>query len=89
MLIHIGKTTVGRIWKHRINDSRMRRIPPHRRPQYTGMERMAILQLQAMRGWNKSENETGTGTILFGTRFASPHFHRSGTAFASLTCQHS
>ncbi len=41
--------------KLRINDSRMRRIPPHRRPQYTGMERMAILQLRAMRGWNKSE----------------------------------
>ena len=39
----------------RINDSRMRRIPPHRRPQYTEMERMAILQLRAMRGWNKSE----------------------------------
>ena len=27
--------------------------------------------------------------ILFGTRFASPLFHDSGTAFASLTCQHS
>ena len=28
---------------------------PNRRPQYTGLERMAILQLRAMRGWNKSE----------------------------------
>jgi putative transposase len=39
----------------RINYARMRRVPPHRRPQYTGMERMAILQLRAMRGWNKSK----------------------------------
>ena len=39
----------------RIHGARMRRVPPHRRPQYTGLERMAILQLRAMRGWNKSE----------------------------------
>ena len=39
----------------RINSARMRRVPPNRRPQYTGLERMAILQLRAMRGWNKSE----------------------------------
>ena len=39
----------------RINGNRMQRVPPHRRPQYTAMERMAILQLRAMRGWNKAE----------------------------------
>jgi transposase-like protein len=39
----------------RIHGARMRRVPPNRRPQYTGLERMAILQLRAMRGWNKSE----------------------------------
>jgi hypothetical protein len=39
----------------RINSARMRRVLPSRRPQYTGLERMAILQLRAMRGWNKSE----------------------------------
>ena len=39
----------------RLNGSRMQRVPPHRRPQYTGIERMAILQLRAMRGWNKTE----------------------------------
>ena len=39
----------------RIISARMRRVPAHRRPQYTGLERMAILQLRAMRGWNKSE----------------------------------
>ena len=39
----------------RINNARMSRVPSHRRPQYTGLERMAILQLRAMRGWNKSE----------------------------------
>ena len=39
----------------RINGSRMQRVAPHRRPQYTTVERMAILQLRAMRGWNKAE----------------------------------
>jgi hypothetical protein len=39
----------------RIISARMRRVPSNRRPQYTGLERMAILQLRAMRGWNKSE----------------------------------
>ena len=39
----------------RINGARMQRVPPQRRPQYTGIERMAILQLRAMRGWNKAE----------------------------------
>jgi len=39
----------------RIISARMRRVPANRRPQYTGLERMAILQLRAMRGWNKSE----------------------------------
>ena len=39
----------------RINSARMRRVLPSRRPQYTGLERMAILQLRARRGWNKSE----------------------------------
>ena len=40
----------------RINGARMQRVPPQRRPQYTGIERMAILQLRAMRGWNKAED---------------------------------
>ena len=39
----------------RINGDRMQRLAPHRRPQYTCVERMAILQLRAMRGWNKAE----------------------------------
>jgi hypothetical protein len=34
----------------RIISARMRRVPANRRPQYTGLERMAILQLRAMRG---------------------------------------
>ena len=38
-----------------ILDARIKRVPPHRRPQYTTVERMAILQLRAMRGWNKAE----------------------------------
>ncbi len=39
----------------RINGARMKRVPSQRRPQYTTVERMAILQLRAMRGWNKAE----------------------------------
>jgi len=39
----------------RIIGARLKRVPPHRRPQYTNVERMAILELRAMRGWNKAE----------------------------------
>ena len=39
----------------RINRARMQRVPPQRRLQYYSVERMAILQLRAMRGWNKTE----------------------------------
>jgi transposase len=39
----------------RIINARLRRVPAHRRPQYTGLERMAILQVRAMRGWNKTD----------------------------------
>ena len=44
----------------RINGTRIQSVPPHRRPQYTGIERMAILQLRAMRGWNKSGKRLAT-----------------------------
>ena len=36
----------------RIKDARMRRIDPHRRPHYLPSERMAILELEAARGWS-------------------------------------
>ncbi len=39
----------------RIVSSRWARIDPHRRPQYPPIERMAILELRAMRGWSKAE----------------------------------
>lgn len=39
----------------RIIAARMNRIDPHRRPQYSPIERMAILELRAMRGWSKAE----------------------------------
>ena len=39
----------------RITGARMKRIDPHRRPQYSPVERMAILELRAMRGWSKAE----------------------------------
>ncbi|MHC4137674.1 MAG: helix-turn-helix domain-containing protein [Planctomycetota bacterium] len=38
----------------RIKDARMGRIPPHRRPHYPPVERMAILELRAARGWTAS-----------------------------------
>jgi putative transposase len=39
----------------RINGARMQRIDPHRRTQYTAVQRMAILELRAIRGWSKAE----------------------------------
>ena len=39
----------------RINGARMQRIDPHRRTQHTAIERMAILELCAIRGWSKAE----------------------------------
>ena len=39
----------------RINGARMRRIAPHRRPQFLLVERMAILELRTMCGWSKAE----------------------------------
>jgi putative transposase len=39
----------------RILGSRMQRIPPHKRPQYLSVERMAILELRAICGWNQAE----------------------------------
>ena len=39
----------------RIKGARMARVDPHRRPQYGPTERMAILEVRAMRGWNKTE----------------------------------
>ena len=38
----------------RIKDLRMARIAPHRRPHYTPVERLAILELRAARGWTSS-----------------------------------
>jgi len=39
----------------RIIGSRIQRVAAHRRPQYVPVERMAILELRAMRGWSKAE----------------------------------
>lgn len=39
----------------RVNGVRMRRIDRRQRPQYLPTERMAILELRAMRGWSKAE----------------------------------
>ncbi len=36
----------------RIKDARMERVPPHRRPHYQAVERLAILELRAARGWS-------------------------------------
>ncbi len=39
----------------RIKDARMEQIPPHRRPHYPPVERLAILELRAARGWSLSQ----------------------------------
>jgi transposase InsO family protein len=39
----------------RIKDTRMAKIDPHRRPYYRPIERMAILELKAARGWSQAE----------------------------------
>ena len=39
----------------RVIGTRMARIAPKRRPQYSPVERMAIMELRAMRGWSKAE----------------------------------
>jgi hypothetical protein len=35
-----------------LQQARMARIPPHRRPQYIPIDRMRILQLKAQEGWS-------------------------------------
>jgi transposase InsO family protein len=39
----------------RIKDGRMERIPAHRRPHYPPIERLAILELRAARGWSLAQ----------------------------------
>ena len=39
----------------RIKDARMEQIAPHRRPHYAPIERMAILELRAARGWSSAQ----------------------------------
>lgn len=39
----------------RIKDSRMLRIPAHERPHYPPIERLAILELRAVRGWSLTQ----------------------------------
>jgi len=54
--IHQLETEVAMLREElRIMGARMKRVPPYRRPPYTTVERMAILQLRAVRGRNKSE----------------------------------
>jgi transposase InsO family protein len=62
----------------RIIRGRMRRVPSNRRPQYTGLERMAILQLRAMRGWNRKRVATSWSPMT-----------RSETGCAESTMAHS
>ena len=53
----------------RIKDARMERVPPHRRPHYVPLERMAILELRAARGWS--------------ARQAADRFHVAATTLGS------
>ena len=54
--VHRLETDVALLCEElRIVASRLAHIDPHRRPQYPPVERMAILELRAMRGWSKAE----------------------------------
>ena len=54
--IHQLETEVALLREElRIVAARMNRVDPHRRLQYPPIERMAILELRAMRGWSKAE----------------------------------
>jgi DNA-binding transcriptional regulator YiaG len=47
---------IALLWEElRIKDARMARVPPHRRPHYDPLERMAILELRAARGWSAKQ----------------------------------
>lgn len=39
----------------RIKDARMERVPPRHRPHYPAVERLAILELRAARGWSAAQ----------------------------------
>ena len=39
----------------RLIKARLERVAPHKRPHYAAVERLAILELQAARGWNAAE----------------------------------
>ena len=39
----------------RMKDARLERVPPHRRPHYPAVERLAILELRADRGWSAAQ----------------------------------
>ena len=39
----------------RIKDARMERVPAQRRPHYPSIERLAILELRAARGWSQAQ----------------------------------
>ena len=39
----------------RIKDARLERVLPHRRPHYPAVERLAILELRAARGWSAAQ----------------------------------
>ncbi len=53
----------------RIKDARMGRIAPHKRPQYTPTERMAILELRAARAW--SARQTADAFLVTAATIAS------------------
>ena len=54
--IHRLETEVAMLREElRLVSARMDRVDPRRRPQYLPVERLAILELRAMRGWNQAE----------------------------------
>lgn len=57
----------------RIKDARMLRIPAHRRPHYSPIERLAILELRAARGWSLAQTAR---RLLLSTATVASWMHR-------------
>ena len=62
----------------RIKDARMARLPAHRRPQDTPVERMAILELTAGRAWSLTQAAEAFWVTAENHRFVDETYRRGG-----------
>jgi hypothetical protein len=71
----------------RIKDARMLRISPYQRPHYPAIQRMAILELRAARGW--SSQQTADAFLVTSTTIASwmKRLDEKGSEALVQTCE--